>query len=75
MRITVNLDDDILDAAQVMAQGRGVSLGTVISQLVRRGLTSSHTTPERNGIRLFPVRPKAGLVTPGVVRTLLGETE
>jgi hypothetical protein len=39
MRTTLSLDDDVVTAAKELAASRGVSLGTVISELARRGLT------------------------------------
>ncbi|MFP4377182.1 MAG: hypothetical protein ACLFP4_09070 [Spirochaetales bacterium] len=38
MRTTINLDDDILDAARSLARQKGISLGEAVSELARRGL-------------------------------------
>ena len=38
MRITINLDDDVLLAARGLARRDGISVGAVISELARRGL-------------------------------------
>src|ERR1700681_2868788 len=38
MRITLTLDDDVLAAARALAAQRGVPIGTVVSDLARRGL-------------------------------------
>ena len=40
MRTTINLDDDILDAARNLARQEGISLGDAVSELARRGLRS-----------------------------------
>lgn len=40
MRTTLSLDDDVLRAAKDIARARGVSLGTVVSQLMRESLTA-----------------------------------
>ena len=75
MRTTLNLDDDVMEAARAIAERRGQSIGIVISELARRGLTPASNGPVRNGIRLFPVRPGAGSVTPEIVKSLLDESE
>jgi len=73
MRTTLTLDDDVLAAARALAAHRGVPIGTVVSDLARRGLAPAQPATTRNGIRLFPVRPAAGPVTPELVKTLAGE--
>lgn len=40
MRTTLQLDDDVLAAARVLARQRRVSLGAVISELARRALVA-----------------------------------
>jgi hypothetical protein len=37
MRTTVNLDQDVYELAYLYAKGRGVTLGTALSELVRKG--------------------------------------
>ena len=75
MRTTITLDDDVLEAAKKIAAARGVAIGVVISELARRGLVPSASGRVRNGIRLFPIRDGAGLVTSEIVQQLLDETE
>lgn len=75
MRITLTLDDEVLDAAGRIATARGVSIGRIISELARAGLRSPASgSGTRNGIRLFPVKPGTERVTPKLVRTLLNAT-
>jgi hypothetical protein len=76
MRTTLTLDDDVLASARALAAQRGVPVGTIISELARRGLAPT-TRPAaiRNGIRLFPVRPDAGPVTPELVRALAEDVD
>jgi hypothetical protein len=38
MRTTVNIDNDVLDAARSLAQQERISLGRAVSRLARRGL-------------------------------------
>jgi hypothetical protein len=75
MRTTLTLDDDVLASARALAAQRGVSIGAVVSELARRSLASSQPTATRNGIRLFPVRPDAGPVTPELVKTLAEDVD
>jgi hypothetical protein len=70
MRTTLTLDDDVLASARALAAQRGVPIGTIISDLARRGLAPVQPGGIRNGIHLFPVRPDAGPVTPKLVKTL-----
>jgi hypothetical protein len=75
MRTTLSLDDDVLEAVRALAKERGAPIGTVISELVRKSLTSSRSESRRNGILLFPVRQGAGPVTPELVKALFEENE
>lgn len=73
MRTTLTLDDDVLATARALAAQRGVSVGTIVSDLARRGLAPAQPSATRNGIRLFPVRPGAGPVTPELVKAMAEE--
>jgi len=75
MRTTLTIDDDVLASARALAAQRGVPIGTIVSDLARRGLAPAQPVATRNGIRLFPVRPDAGLVTPELVKTLAEEVD
>ena len=75
MRTTLTLDDDVLEAARKLSDARGIPIGAIISDLARRALAPSAPSSVRNGIRLFPIREGAGMVTPEGVRELLEETE
>jgi hypothetical protein len=72
MRTTLDIDDDVLSAAEELAAAQKISAGKVISNLARNTLIGpqEQTNPEyRNGFRLMP---KAGfIVTPEMVRRLL----
>jgi hypothetical protein len=74
MKTTLTLDDDVLASARALAAQRGVPIGTVVSELARRGLAPTQPAT-RNGIRLFPVRPGAGPVTPELVKTLAEDVD
>lgn len=74
MRTTLSLDDDILAAARVLAEQQNRSLGEVISELARKGLTPPRAAPAyRNGIRLMPAPAGAGTATLELVNRLRDE--
>lgn len=71
MRTTLAIDDDVLSAAQEMAQMENKTVGEVISALARRALTPSGTTAEtRNGVPLLKTRKGAPRVTSELVQQL-----
>ena len=79
MRTTLQLDDDVLAAARVLARQRRVSLGVVISELSRRALVAPphvlETSPgdlpeERNGLPLLPWTPDGAPVDLELVNRL-----
>jgi hypothetical protein len=57
MRTTVDLDDDLLEAAKEMAAARGTTAGRVISDLLRQALEARPSAATRNGVPLLPARP------------------
>ncbi|MEI8038300.1 MAG: CopG family transcriptional regulator [Verrucomicrobiota bacterium] len=75
MRTTLNLDDDVLATAKVLAVRQRRPLGAVVSGLIRRAVEPLPAPPsERNGIPLFPVSQGARPVTPEIVSELLDQT-
>ena len=73
MRTTLDIDQDVLLAAKEIAARRGVSVGKVLSGLVRRALTRPAEGATRNGIPVFPRQPGASIVTPELVNRLRDE--
>ena len=57
MRTTLDIDDDVLQAAKELGALHGKTAGQMVSELARRGLApvSSHRT--RNGVPVLPRRP------------------
>ena len=53
MRTTLNIDDEILDAARSIAGERNLSVGAVLSDLARRGLNPASAVEGKRGA--FPV--------------------
>lgn len=72
MRTTLDLDEDILRAAKDLAEERSQSLGSVLSELARKGLQPAVLALDvRNGIPLLPRKPGARPVTSQMVKDLL----
>lgn len=65
MLTTLDVDADVLDAAEALAAARGVSVGAAISELVRRGIEARVPIGVRNGFPVFPV--SAGTAKFGLV--------
>jgi len=63
VRTTLTIDDDILKAARSLADARSASLGSVLSELARKGLECSRSAGSRNGFPVFPVSSKAQPIT------------
>ena len=57
MRTTLDLDEDVLQAAKGIAAARGMTAGQVLSELARKGLTPTRARRVRNGVPLLPRRP------------------
>jgi hypothetical protein len=62
MRTTLDIDDDVLQAAKERARSENKTAGQMLSELARRALTSPPAVPQDslNGWPQLPVRP--GLV-------------
>ena len=72
MRTTLDIDDDVVAAARELAATQRRSLGSVISELARRGLTPARVEVEGD---LPVIRVPAGAppITPEMVRRALDE--
>jgi hypothetical protein len=59
VRTTLDLDEDILQAAKELAVVRGMTAGQVVSELARKGLTPATAAEPRvrNGVPLLPRQP------------------
>ncbi len=81
MRTSLQLDDDVLAAARVLARQQRTSLGAVISELARQALVapapgSSSGDPggdHRNGLPLLPWKEKGAPVDLELVNHLRDE--
>ncbi len=59
MRTTLDLDEDVLQAAKELAAARGTTAGRVLSELARKALTPGRVARVRNGVPVLPRRPLA----------------
>ena len=63
MRTTLTIDDDVLLAAKSVAHAKSVSVGTAISELVRKGLGATVVETRNDGFPVFKVGPEAEPIT------------
>ena len=67
MRTTLDVDDDVLAGARVLAAEWGTSVGAALSELARRSLRTRRVEVERS-IPGFTVDPDSPSITPEMVR-------
>jgi hypothetical protein len=72
VRTTLNLDDDVVSAARELAAGERRSLGSVISELARRGLTPGQVEVT-DGLPVIRVPASSPPITAAIVRRALDE--
>jgi hypothetical protein len=72
VRTTLDIDEDVLVAARELAAPERRSLGSVISELARRGLTPARVAAE-DGVPVIRVPPGTPPITPELVRRALDE--
>ena len=73
MRTTLQIDDDVLEAARSLARAENRSVGEVLSDLARRGLQPRRQRRSRNQFPVFDVPADARPLTPEMVRDALDE--
>lgn len=62
VRTTIDIDDNLLAIDRVRSRSEGVSLGAVVSAMMRRGL-SVPVSPSPIGFPVFAAPPGAPVVT------------
>jgi hypothetical protein len=72
VRTTLNIDDDVAVAARELAAGQGRSLGSVISELARRGLTPARVEAD-DDVPVIRVPAGTPPITPEMVRGALDD--
>lgn len=64
MRTTLDIDEDVLEAAKELASMRKTTAGKVLSELARRGMApADHQPTILNGVPILPPRPGSRPVT------------
>jgi hypothetical protein len=71
MRTTLNIEDEVLRAARSLASERRVSLGKMVSELLRQALAPQPLTTYRGDFPVFRVSENAAPITPEMVRRAL----
>lgn len=59
VRTTLQLDDDLANVAKQLASQRDMTMGQVVSELVRKALEPKAAPRMRNGVPLFTPKPGA----------------
>lgn len=75
MRTTLDIDDDVLQAAKELAAARKKTAGQVLSELARKALEPKATYKMRNGVPVIPHRHGAPLMTLADVKRLQEDDE
>jgi hypothetical protein len=70
MRTTLELDDEVIEAARKIARQRRITLGEVISELARRSLANDGPPKMRNGVLLFVPKPSGSRPNVAIVNRL-----
>ena len=73
MRTTLDLDEDVLQAAKEIGQLRRKTAGQVLSDLARKALEPRPGVRVRNGVPLLPIRPGGRIMTMAEVNRLRDE--
>jgi hypothetical protein len=75
MRTTLDIDDDVLQAAKELGEMKKKTAGQILSELARQSLEPKRTYRVRNGVPILPHRPGAPFVTSADVQRWLDEDE
>jgi hypothetical protein len=63
MRTTVNLPDDVYEAARSVAMVKHISLGDALAELARQGLRPPATFEDEGGLRTLVLPPDIPMMT------------
>ena len=75
VRTTLDIDDDVLQAAKELGEMKKKTAGQILSELARQALEPKQTYRVRNGVPVLPHRPGAPLMTNADVQRWLDEDE
>lgn len=72
MRTTIDIDDDVLQAAKEIAASRGITVGKLVSDWGRRAMApvSVDQLRIRNGVPVLPVEPGGPRITLELVNSV-----
>ena len=70
VRTTLDIDDDVLQAAKEIAAMRKKSVGQVLSEFAREAICPPRNYTVRNGVPVIPRRPGQRLMTLADVKRL-----
>lgn len=79
MRVT--LDDDAYELATLYSKGRGITLGTAINELVRKGIEAARTGSSSrlkrapNGLLIYASQGNRRVITNEMVKKALEEDD
>ena len=73
VRTTLQIDDDVYEAARSLAAAEGVTIGEIVSRLARQGLAPRVTAGERNGFPIVQVSAGERPITPDLVKKALDD--
>ena len=74
VRTTLTLDEDVYEAAARQAASRRLSIGKVVSDLMRRGMQAPAKVREQEGVVVFDLPADSPEVTMETVKRLESET-
>ena len=75
MRTTLDIDDDVLQAAKALAEAHRKTAGQVISDLARQALQPKTSWTLRNGVPVLPRVPGARVMTDADIKRWLDEDD
>jgi hypothetical protein len=73
MRTTLEIDDDVLQAARSVAAAEGKNIGQALSEIARRGLAPRSQSKTRSGFPVFEVSRDASPITLEMVKDAMDE--
>ena len=59
MRTTLDIDDDLVNVAKDLARQRHITMGQIVSELIRKAIAPASHAITRNGVPLFTPKPGA----------------
>jgi predicted transcriptional regulator len=71
MRTTLDIDDDVLQAARSIAAAEGTNIGKALSELARLGLVPRSQSRTRSGFPVFDVEANASPITLELIKDAL----